>query len=659
MFRILENRTGIIKVSGISIFFFLLFIPITDLTGQATGAKSQPDTVKVAGGNYIFLHNEILFIPRDTILILPSNTRILAEKDFHSKSSDFYDTLQSKAAQRTWTLFLHEMLFVGSEKFGYEGLDSLKSEDQYQNTRGKEIRKIILIRTDIFGPTVLDTTVTSTTWIGTTLNKLHFYTNEKIIRNNLLIEAGDTIDPHLLADNERVLRRLKFIYDAQIQVIPVSDEYVDVYIITKDLYSFGFEVALDGIDPSVIEVYERNLFGFGHEIQGNLKFDYKPDPFEDYDTTSPLGWEAYYRISNIRGTFIRSELRYLIGDFHKFYGAKLSRRFVTPRTKYAGGINVSYESKLIETDTIGWFKGNYQDYWFGRSFLIDPDKRSRIILAGRFINNNVYDKPGISSNTFHELQEYELFLGSIAFSKQNYYETNLIYNYGRTEDIPYGSLIEVTAGYEKNEFGNRFYTRLHLSAGNYLTKIGYVQSSFAIGGFVSGGAYQQGMLQANASYFTFAYPVRRSFFRQFIKLDYTVGIRPYLDQEISISNNKGIRGLSGDDLNGTHRLALNLESVAFTPLSIYGFRFTFYGYTDLAFIGPYNRNIFGNRLYSGLGMGVRIRNENLVFKTFQIRFAFYPDLPNHFSPDMFTISGEKLLDPGNFNFIPPQPLRFQ
>jgi hypothetical protein len=442
-------------------------------------------------------------------------------------------------------------------------------------------------------------------------------------------------------------------------VIPVSEDDVDVYVITKDVFSVGFGMDFDGVEPSAIELYNRNLFGFGHEIYGILNFDYKPEQAEDYDTVSPLGWQAYYRISNIGGTFLRSELQYLQSDYHKFYGIQLYRKFITHRTKYAGGVHISYESKLIRTDTIAWFRNNYQDYWLGRSFLIQPEERKRIIIAGRFIHNNVVKRPGIPDNAYHDLQKYRLFLASLTYSKQNFYESNLIYSYGRTEDIPYGTLFELTGGYEKNEFGNRFYTSLQLSGGNFIDNFGYLQSSFAIGGFVSAGSYQQGMIQVRANYFTDAFPLRKSVFRQFVDVDYTIGIRPYLDEEICISNNKGIRGLFGEELCGTHRLAMNLESIAFTPLSIFGFRFAFYGFADLAFIGPYDRGILTNRLYSGLGFGVRIRNENLVFKTFQLRFAFYPALPSQFSPSLFTISGEKLLDPRDFDFNSPQPLPFR
>ena len=50
-----------------------------------------------------------------------------------------------------------------------------------------------------------------------------------------------------------------------------------------------------------------------------------------------------------------------------------------------------------------------------------------------------------------------MFLVSAAFSRQKFYKTNLIYSYGQTEDIPYGLLINVTAGKEINEFKERIY----------------------------------------------------------------------------------------------------------------------------------------------------------------------------------------------------------
>lgn len=69
----------------------------------------------------------------------------------------------------------------------------------------------------------------------------------------------------------------------------------------------------------------------------------------------------------------------------------------------------------------------------------------------------------------------------------------------------------------------------------------------------------------------------------------------------------------------------------------------------MGLVGPENRSVFSNKLYSGIGLGIRIRNENLVFKTFQIRFAYYPTVPNDMGQFYYLISGENYQKPVNFD----------
>ena len=89
------------------------------------------------------------------------------------------------------------------------------------------------------------------------------------------------------------------------------------------------------------------------------------------------------------------------------------------------------------------------------------------------------------------------------------------------------------------------------------------------------------------------------------------------------------------------------------------FRFLFFGFGDLGLIGPENRSIFSNKLYSGIGIGVRVRNENLVFKTFQIKFAFYPTVPNDILPYYINISGENYQKITNFDPAVPYIIDFK
>jgi hypothetical protein len=591
----------------------------------------------------MLLGDSIIYIPKDTVLFIPKSTTFQIDYDTYEKSKSFYDSLKVKATRRNWTRKLYELLIVHSQQLKESGQVKQKSENQFIQYQGKRIRKIVLYKTDVFGSTIFDTTEISSTWIERSLNKIHIKTNDAIIRKNLLINEGDSINPFTLADNERILRELSFIYDARIRVIPVEPGIVDIHVITKDIFSFGFGVEFNDINEGTVEIFNRNIFGTGHEVQANMFFDYDTDP--------SWGYEGIYLINNIEGTFINAKVNYKNAFDTEIIELDLSRRFVTPYTKYAGGIKLNSTSTIVQQDTLPTFaplKSNDQDYWIGRSFLLNPTSRSRFIISGRLINHYIIERPAIEENIKYEYRDLNLYLGSIAFSQQKYYKTNLIYNYGQTEDIPYGSLIEFTGGYEDYELFNRIYTGLKISHGNYFKNMGYLYSSLNIAGYIRDNSYQQGIIRVKTNYFTNLLTIKNYQLRQFINFDYTIGIRRFEDQVISISNEDGIRGLKSDSLAGTHRLTMNLETVAFSPIYVYGFRFTFFGYADIGFIGSNKENIFNNRLYSGIGLGVRIRNENLVFKTFQIRFAFFPVLPPVYTKNWWYITGEKLLNPNDF-----------
>ncbi|MFC2104806.1 hypothetical protein ACFLS4_05595 [Bacteroidota bacterium] len=124
-------------------------------------------------------------------------------------------------------------------------------------------------------------------------------------------------------------------------------------------------------------------------------------------------------------------------------------------------------------------------------------------------------------------------------------------------------------------------------------------------------------------------------------------------------NTDDIWGFSSDYLFGLQKLSMRAELVTFTNLRIYNFRFLFFGFGDLGLIGPENKSVFRNKLYSGIGLGLRIRNENLVFKTFQIRFAYYPSVPNDIEQFYWLISGESAHKPQNFEPAAPYIVKYQ
>lgn len=76
-----------------------------------------------------------------------------------------------------------------------------------------------------------------------------------------------------------------------------------------------------------------------------------------------------------------------------------------------------------------------------------------------------------------------------------------------------------------------------------------------------------------------------------------------------------------------------------------------YGFADLGLIGN-RHDLFGNRFFSTIGVGVRIKNENLVFGTINIRLGIALSGDGFRKADYFHISSEQRKDP--LRYIPEQ-----
>jgi hypothetical protein len=147
--------------------------------------------------------------------------------------------------------------------------------------------------------------------------------------------------------------------------------------------------------------------------------------------------------------------------------------------------------------------------------------------------------------------------------------------------------------------------------------------------------------------------------RNFINLDYTRGFTRYTDEYLGIIRDKGFTGFRNDSVRGGQRVRLSLESDVFSPVNYLGFRFVFFGFADMAFIAGTKQIISNGAFLSGIGLGIRIRNNNLVFNTFQIRIGFFPNAPEYSRESHFTISGEQLLRPPTFVPGAPAIIPFQ
>jgi hypothetical protein len=643
----IKKKEGI-SLRLLSLPAFLLFCAVGNSQNQYNG-----DTIiKVLPGTYIQIRDSLSFFLNDTLLKLPASI-IPASGLKPDRNLLYFDSLKQRASRKPLTKKLYDLVVISPQPVETKKI-SRTSDETYIQYSGRKIKSIEIIKMDVFGTNINNPAQVNSNKSNNLLNKTHFNTLDRIIRKNILFSEGDTLSPLTLSDNERILRELPYIDDARIMVVPISETEVNVLVITKDVYSLGAQYDYGGLNQGVMSVFEKNILGTGHEFGIKIPFDaHKPD--------SP-GIGANYAINNLLRSFININIDYLNGLGTTTYGVNISRNFVSATTKYAGGIQVRQMYTTTNLDTMvvpAPLKYNLQDYWIARSFLINKESVSRIIIGGRYLNNNVFKKPDIQPNTYYSLQRYQLYLASAALSVQKFYKANLIYGYGRTEDIPYGGLVRITAGREFNEFKVRTYLGSDVSAGRSFPEIGYIYGSLAVGSFFNGSEREQGIFYARMNYFSNLLPFGRFRSRNFVTIDYSRGIGRYTDEHLIFIETNGFSGFKNDSIYGTQRFTASLESVLFSPSNYHGFRFAFFGFSDLGFLYNSGQVLGKGVTLLSLGLGLRIRNDNFLFNTLQIRLAYFPNPPLYSKINYITVSGEQLLKPNNFDASKPLVIPFR
>ena len=572
----------------------------------------------------------------------------------------FYDSLQIKASRHHSTQLLYDWMIrkpkviVDIETLSYE---------YYHSFENKTIASITIKSLEVFGPDFNDTSKTTGIWIEKAANKLHTKSNLSVIRKNLWIKEGQALDANLIMDNERLLRSLPYLKDVRIIITPrpTNNDLVDITVLTKDVFSFGALGSIGNINQGELGIYDKNILGIGHEVGTKLVVSTNKSP--------SVGYEAYYTVNNFKGNFINFTAGYANTFLRKGYYLSLQRDFLRPKSVYAGGLTVfrsfkSFNVNLNDLVTTEFpLSYIYLDAWYGRRLKhrINPtDDRFQVNLSGRIKYESFFERPAPDIHNNQYFANSTFYLASLSFSQRSYVRDHLVYSYGITEDIPKGYLNELVFGYDQNEFGDRWYSHLFFSTGNlFRNKPFYFYTSFGLGSFWNSAGFEQGMTEYKLNFISPLFMFMNVQARQFIKLNYTMGINRFEIEDLWLKNGEGIRGFGSIIGKGKQRLTLNIENVFFQNRAILNFQTALFTFLDLGLIGSADKSIFTQDYYGGLGIGLRIRNENLVFNTIQIRLAFYPYHPSDVNSMGFLFEGVTKTNFYSFQPKEPGPLRFE
>jgi hypothetical protein len=575
------------------------------------------------------------------------------------KQEQFYDSLKVRAEKRKITRLLYDFLISPPRPYVDKKALAL---NYYSQLEGKIISEIRIKALDVFGPTFQDTARITTKKIEKAANKIHTKSNLKSLEKLLLFKVGDEVDPELIYENERIIRSLPYIKETNIILEQDSlfPGLVKVLILIKDRFSFGATGNVNGIQSAAFEIYNNNIFGVGHEISFVFAGHMNKQPY--------LGTETYYKIKNIQGKFVDMSFAYLNTYKSEGFRFNFNKPFITTSIKWgygATGLRMYRTNYIFENDVIYSelpMNLSYYGAWAGRSIQINRKKpeAAQVVLSGGFNTRKFYVRPEFESGIVNYFSNRTFLLSSITFTQRRFIQDELVFSYGITEDIPEGFKNEIVYGYDMNEFGNRHYAHLSLSNGNLLiNKKGYLYLQGDIGSYYSKRGFEQGQVNARLYFISRLFNTGPRGSRLFIKTDYTVGIHRLEVENLNLSRLNTIRGFRSNQVFGKQRLSVNLEYVLFMQKEFYKFNLAFFGFTDIGVIGSNKEFILSQSYYSGIGAGIRLHNENLVFKTLQLRLAFYPLHPGDMSLVGFVFEEQSKRQFYSFEPTQPQPIKFE
>jgi len=589
----------------------------------------------------------------------------IAQENQHLQSDVKKDTAFKKVDKIKNNFIFRQLygLVVRKDVLSSSGkvIREFESNQKFSPYANKLIEEVRIVRLKVFGQSVYDTLVIPSTIAERFGNSLHLTTSRKVIENNLLFKEGDSVKPVDFSETEELLRTLPYIEDVNIMLETLADtNKVRAIVVTKDNWTLSFSFSSSSLDKGEYSISESNFAGTG----------FGADATAYYDKSHPDKWgrRGEFKYSNIAGSFITANLWMREGLGYNSYYTNLNRDFYASKAKLAGGITyfVSKEPyAAFAVDSTFPVDYNLVDWWLGHSIRVSKKSSLNapynltIAFKHRKLN---FDKSITIAETknpyFHSTTQWLL---SVGLTNQSLYQSNLIYSFGSTEDIPIGFKVQFSSGVEESRFRRRILVNGEMSAAE-ITPLGYLYLSFRTGGYLAEGyKFEQGVVNIRSKYISNLFSIGRSDIRQFIRYDYTRGISRFEGEHeyIALKNEYGIRGLSSNSMIGQTRLMLNLETMVFTPLYVYGFRFAYFLFCDIGLVGTSDELVYSNQIYSGYGLGIRFKNESLIFPTFVVRLGYYPRIPDNADVAYWLISTERRRRFENFRIKEPYILPYE
>ncbi len=529
-----------------------------------------------------------------------------------------------------------------------------RNEEAFRRFDGFIIRNIIIKRLP-FGISIGDTSKKLINSLTSLANDLHHLTKDRVIEKNLFFKKGQPLMPFLMADNERYLRQLLYLQDADFFVTRTKrgSDSVDVVVEVKDVFSLGGAINTLGLKQSNIEFREDNFAGTGNSAVVYALYDAK--------RKDNFAFGGEYDLRNISGTFMDGKFGYQ--SFYPTirgpkednnYYVNLVKPLVNRYMKWTYELNASYHStsNLYSEDSV-YFSDTYYRYynieaWTGyninaKHFTNEQESQKlRKLIGLRIINQKFLQLPKIFESKYNwQYSNLKAALATLTFYRQNFYKTQYIYGFGRNEDIPEGLLVSITAGYTVKQKKQRPFLGFNFEQYQFNKERNYISYSLRAEGFLNRTSIEDINFLGSLFYFDHLKKIGTKWRQRFfLNLDLAQQVNSVLNEPLFANSQFGLPEYGNeyagiDRVGGTLRTTAKAESEFFSPWSIVAFRFAPFVFSNVSVFSPYFSN---TKILTSIGGGIRTRNESFVFGTIELKGYYFPQKNFYNESFRFSIS---------------------
>ena len=483
-------------------------------------------------------------------------------------------------------------------------------------------------------------------------NQLHDKTNKSTIAKNIFIKVDEPLNPLLVAYNEKWLRDLGYIQDARILAYPNKEDSnkVDVFIVTKDILPIGGNFNLKEANAFELNLNTENINDLGNAFSITQNYD--------HERKTVSGWGFDYTTRNILGSFL--DIKTGAKSYTDNYAnrmASASNVFISgnkpllhPLDRWIYGFDIRQEKNRnaykIWSDSLYINSLQYQlrhfDANIGYQLFIKnkiyQNDNLRYFVQLRYLENDFILRPiQYQDQIDRNYQSIQAYFGSFTLFKQKIIRTQYLYGFGRNEDLPTGRSLMVTTGHYNREGQSLPYLGIQIDSYKLLKNESFRRAKLNIGSSYIDKQIQDFRFLTSIEQISKIHYLESGYrYRQVINLSFAQTLKNKFNEALLINSIYGIPQLNRELIRGGTRITANWESIWYNSRTFYGFKKAPFVFANLTYIRTVSEPIKNGDIYSALGGGIRVRNENLILGTIELKGFYFPRTNLQLSP--FNIS---------------------